>query len=164
MLLVPNKSLLCRPSIFQLATFAMAPIFASHAMTLYALMIIAPLACAVSINPTLKVITWQSAVRKGTLLYQKLQSGCYPDKPNPVDLATLYALGWSLDEDDEWPPRPDTMIAFGLEDRLNVFKVLPLTQGPDYYRLTILHNNGIPFHQSLLRHETLSLSYLVYSE
>ncbi len=34
---------------------------------------------------------WTTAVRKGSILYEQLQSGCFPEDVNPVTLADLQA-------------------------------------------------------------------------
>lgn len=53
--------------------------------------------------------TWATAVQKGTKLFQLLQSGCYPDKVNPLSRESLMALGWRVgvgsEPDQNWPPK-----------------------------------------------------------
>ncbi|KAL8915043.1 MAG: hypothetical protein Q9171_000483 [Xanthocarpia ochracea] len=50
---------------------------------------------------------WDAAIRKGTLLFQQLQSGCYPDTQNPIDRKGLEAIGFTIraeDQTNDWPP------------------------------------------------------------
>ena len=50
---------------------------------------------------------WDAAIRKGTLLFQQLQSGCYPDTQNPIDREGLEAIGFTIhaeDQTNDWPP------------------------------------------------------------
>ena len=48
--------------------------------------------------------TWSTAVRKGTLLYRQLQSGCFPDIERPITLGQLIKQGWYFTEPGTWPP------------------------------------------------------------
>ncbi|KAL8915424.1 MAG: hypothetical protein Q9172_006872 [Xanthocarpia lactea] len=50
---------------------------------------------------------WDAAIRKGTILFQQLQSGCYPDTQNPIDREGLEAIGFTIrgeDQTNDWPP------------------------------------------------------------
>lgn len=49
---------------------------------------------------------WARAVTKGSRLVQKMQSGCYPDTVNPIDLDALIAIGFRIGDDEKsrWPP------------------------------------------------------------
>lgn len=44
---------------------------------------------------------WAIAVRKGTTYFDYMETGCYPDKSNPLDKDDLEALGWQI----SWPPK-----------------------------------------------------------
>ena len=52
---------------------------------------------------------WATAVRKGTALYQQLQSGRFPDRENPVTVADLLAGRWEL---TNWPPEAQPVTVF----------------------------------------------------
>lgn len=49
---------------------------------------------------------WARAVTKGTRLAQQMQSGCYPDTIDPIDLNGLIAIGFRIGDDEKsrWPP------------------------------------------------------------
>ena len=46
---------------------------------------------------------WEIAVRKGTTYFHYMETGCYPDKSNPLDMDDLEASGWQI----SWPPQCD---------------------------------------------------------
>lgn len=50
--------------------------------------------------------SWDLAIRKGSMLFHELQSGCYPDKVNPLNLKALLAVGFHIGDEKErrWPP------------------------------------------------------------
>ena len=52
---------------------------------------------------------WATAVRKGTVLYQQLQSGRFPDRKNLVTVADLLAGRWEL---TNWPPEAEPVNVF----------------------------------------------------
>lgn len=66
---------------------------------------------------------WARAVTKGTRLVQQMQSGCYPDTVNPVDLDALIAIGFRIGDDDKsrWPPTFEDASAFA-PSQLSRFK------------------------------------------
>ena len=45
---------------------------------------------------------WAIAVRKGTTYFHYMETGCYPDNSNPLDMDDLKAMGWQIN----WHPRP----------------------------------------------------------
>ncbi|KAL8678992.1 MAG: hypothetical protein Q9186_004713, partial [Xanthomendoza sp. 1 TL-2023] len=85
---------------------------------------------------------WDSAVVKGRNLYAQLQSGCYPDKTDPITREQLVASGYKIGEagdDSAWPP---TFRKFSdLED--DSIKLLRLTEHEKaYWRTTLVRNYG----------------------
>ena len=50
--------------------------------------------------------SWALAIRKGSMLFHELESGCYPDKVHPINLGDLLAIGFHIGDDNQrrWPP------------------------------------------------------------
>ena len=86
---------------------------------------------------------WFTAISKGTILYRQLQSGCYPDKQNPITRVQLVAKGWSIGEDDisEWPPRFDYQYAF----RNFVMETMRWTRNKHYWTTGLWTGDGNRF-------------------
>ncbi|KAL8676326.1 MAG: hypothetical protein Q9186_007146 [Xanthomendoza sp. 1 TL-2023] len=67
-----------------------------------------------------------------------MQSGCFPDKQNPVTFPELVAQNWTLDDaagpDIKFPGRPEPPLLSG-----SVAKIMPWTKGDDYYRFSLKH-------------------------
>ncbi|KAI4251792.1 MAG: hypothetical protein L6R42_008231 [Xanthoria sp. 1 TBL-2021] len=59
-------------------------------------------------------LNWARAVVKGNRLLEQLQSGCYPDTINPIDLEGLRAIGFRIGDDERsrWPPNFQETSAF----------------------------------------------------
>lgn len=59
-------------------------------------------------------VNWARAVVKGNRLLEQLQSGCYPDTINPIDLEGLRAIGFRIGDDERsrWPPNFQETSAF----------------------------------------------------
>lgn len=107
-------------------------------------------------TPTISVIgdaTWITAVRKGTHLYQQMQSGCYPEKSNPASIADLLAGGWEFIP--PWPPTKGVLTIFPPF----VASYFGWTHGKDFFYEEVYH--GI---LSLLLsfQQLISLSQLIY--
>ena len=69
--------------------------------------------------------SWDTAVRKGTVLFQQLQSGCFPERKNPITLSDLMRDQWQL---RGWPPRAkgDSIFSSFIAQRFG------FSQGKDY--------------------------------
>lgn len=49
-----------------------------------------------------------TVLHKGTLRWQQLQSGCFPDNENPETVESLQADNWQFtDQESRWPPQAD---------------------------------------------------------
>ena len=86
---------------------------------------------------------WSIAVRKGHLLYQNMQSGCFPDKKNPITLAQLEAQGWTFSEGTKsepsfWPPNLSSWEGFSK----SVVMKMGWSLSKDYMIGGIGHGNG----------------------
>ena len=81
--------------------------------------------------------TWSTAVRKGTVLYKQLQSGCFPDIEHPVTLGQLIKQGWHFPEPGTWPP------TLGYSNFFSEFeeRTFGWTGGVDYYEQPIQSGN-----------------------
>ena len=74
---------------------------------------------------------WATAVRKGTVLYEQLQSGRFPDRETPVTVADLLAGRWEL---TGWPPQAEPVSVFSP----GLARLLGWTMGlnqEDYYTI-----------------------------
>ena len=49
---------------------------------------------------------WATAIRQGTSLFHYLETGCYPDVPDPLSMDDLKARGWEIGNpySGYWPP------------------------------------------------------------
>ena len=76
---------------------------------------------------------WRTAVRKGKIYWEQLQSGCYPDKQNPATLEELFSKGYSFSEayGRPWPPDRGSSLVF----EHDVFETLGWTEDRDFFRL-----------------------------
>ncbi|KAI4271512.1 MAG: hypothetical protein LQ337_005956 [Flavoplaca oasis] len=80
----------------------------SHLLLLY--LLISLITCTTALYaPRIQATNegaWERAVAKGTVLFQQLESGCYPDAVNPIDLEALRAIGFHIGNDakSHWPP------------------------------------------------------------
>ena len=88
---------------------------------------------------------WKNAVRKGSLLYDQMQSGCFPDKEDPITFSELRAQGWEIGDGTSprplWPPRPELpFISSSIARTMTEW-----TQGEDYDRVRIWHRIGMSF-------------------
>lgn len=126
----------------------MASIMTSTLMIPVALLltsIIPTFASSSPLNASLDEI-WKNAVRRGSVLYDQMQSGCFPDKQNPVTFSELRAQGWELGDttspQPQWPPRPQLPFISG-----SVAKIMTdWTKGNDYYRVRLWHKIGMFFY------------------
>ena len=86
---------------------------------------------------------WFTAISKGTILYRQLQSGCHPDKQNPITRVQLVAKGWTIGEDDisEWPPMFDYQYAF----RNFVMETMRWTNSKHYWTTGLWTGDGKRF-------------------
>lgn len=88
---------------------------------------------------------WKNSVRKGTFLYDQMQSGCFPDKQNPPTFSELRAQNWELGNGD---PRRDIFPARPVPPYLSpsVAKFMTgWTKGNDYTGVRLWHKIGISF-------------------
>ena len=86
---------------------------------------------------------WSTTVHKGNILYQKLQSGCFPDKRDPVTLTQLEARGWTFSEvtrsgSSSWPPGLSSWEGFSK----SVVMKMGWSLSKDYFINGIEHRNG----------------------
>ena len=127
----------------------MAPIMTSTLMIPVVLLltsIIPTFANSSPLNASLYEI-WKNAVRRGSLLYDQMQSGCFPDKQNPITLSELRAQSWEGADttglEPQWPPRPELPRLSG-----SVAKIMTdWTKGDDYYRVRLWHKIGMSFYR-----------------
>ncbi|KAL8851601.1 MAG: hypothetical protein Q9198_011063, partial [Flavoplaca austrocitrina] len=88
----------------------------SHLLSLY--LLISSITCTTALSaPRIQAtneVIWERALAKGTVLYQQLESGCYPDTVNPIDLEGLKAIGFHIGSDEKsyWPPKFQEKSAF----------------------------------------------------
>ncbi|KAL8818874.1 MAG: hypothetical protein Q9191_007845 [Dirinaria sp. TL-2023a] len=70
---------------------------------------------------------WKNSVRKGTFLYDQMQSGCFPDKQNPPTFSELRAQNWRVDNafDPRSPPFPPRPVAAYLSPPVVKFMTVP---------------------------------------
>ena len=84
---------------------------------------------------------WSIAVQKGTLLYQQLLSGCFPDKEHPISFEDLLAQGWLFGDahDHSWPPALEKPWGFSPYVR----RIMGWSGGEEYYIQSIRKGNGM---------------------
>lgn len=82
---------------------------------------------------------WITAVRKGTILYERLQSGCFPESANPITVADLLAGEW--DFLPRWPPPRESLDGF----TDFVADTFGWTDGKDYYYEEVYGKSLYPF-------------------
>lgn len=84
---------------------------------------------------------WRDAVRRGSILYDQMQSGCFPDKRNPITFSELVAQNWTVNDaagpEIQFPPRPQPP-----HFSPSVAKMMPWTKGNDYYGTSLKHHIG----------------------
>lgn len=88
---------------------------------------------------------WRDAVRKGSILYDQMNSGCFPDKQNPITYPELLAQGWTVNDaagpEIQFPPPPGPPTFGG-----NISGIMPFTNESDYYDASLKHIIGmLPF-------------------
>lgn len=88
---------------------------------------------------------WTTAVRKGSILYEQLQSGCFPEDVNPVTLADLQAGEW--DFLPPWPPTGSFLDGF----TPFVARTFGWTRGKDYYYEEVYRKKVFPFQGLIAR-------------
>lgn len=87
-------------------------------------------------NPTFNNTNWSIAVGKGTVLYQQLQSGRFPDKQHSITLEDLMAEKWHFRP--EWPPTAETLDFFSPL----VVQALRLSVGTASYTVDVTRGAG----------------------
>ena len=115
----------------------MNPLTFIISITLVVISITPSLARSLPTNSTWEEV-WRDAVRKGGILYDQMQSGCFPDKQNPIKFSELLAQGWTVNDKSgpeiQFPPDLTSPFLAG-----SVKRVLPWTQGDDYYGTSLKH-------------------------
>ncbi|KAL9598711.1 MAG: hypothetical protein Q9219_004324 [cf. Caloplaca sp. 3 TL-2023] len=75
---------------------------------------------------------WTDAVRRGSILYDQMRTGCFPDKQEPITYDELLAQGWTVNDASgpaiQFPPIPRPP-----DYSESVKKIMPWTKGDDYY-------------------------------
>lgn len=73
---------------------------------------------------------WKKTLQKGTTLFEQLQSGCYPEKPDPPTVVQLKNDRWKITpwpyqvrgRDDAYPRLPDAALdAIGASNRVDYY-------------------------------------------
>ena len=111
---------------------------------------------------------WAAAVNKGTKLFQQLQSGCYPDKTNPLDREALSAIGYRItgrdDQGSAWPP------IFGRDSSLpvSIVRMFKWTENEKAYWNAIIRRDCktsfYPFWSNCLKSSTSFFLTNLYSD
>lgn len=103
---------------------------------------------------------WDITVQRGKYVFAQLESGCYPDDPNPPTLEELRAHGWTLGEPgsvEPWPPKRELYEYFPKW----VMRAINM-DSPDFYNPILQHGTGMSSSRSAFCPWLFSLKSFCY--